>query len=138
MRLLPESIMSGHRTMRMDRDEIAAIFEAAHAGESPVRIAARTGRHVKTIRVLLRANRKRRSPPRTASDVHATERYREVQRELAAYAGSLRPRHITATEFSESWFMQNNAAFVAAMRREHPEKEIKGRGCNDSLPSPHK
>ena len=34
-----------------------------------------------------------------------------------------KPKHVTAARYSAEWWRQNDAAFVAAMRREHPERE---------------
>lgn len=42
-------------------------------------------------------------------------------KERAESYTSLRPRHITAPEFSTEWYEQNNEAFVVAMHRAHPE-----------------
>lgn len=36
-----------------------------------------------------------------------------------------KPEHVTAAQFTADWWQQNNAAFVAAMRREYPEHEIR-------------
>ena len=39
-----------------------------------------------------------------------------------------KPKHVTAARFSAEWWRQNDAAFVAAMRREHPERETRADG----------
>lgn len=43
----------------------------------------------------------------------------------AAHRNPLKPRHVTAPEYTGEWFDQQNEAFCKAMQREHPEM-IKG------------
>lgn len=103
----------GIRVWRVITDEELAEIRAAKArGESFHQIARRLSRKPGTIQKAF--NRAPRARKRVANWNAPTN-----------FDGrALRPPHVTGVPFGETWYQSCNSAFVTAMRREFPEKEI--------------
>lgn len=103
--------------------ETRMIMSRYSNGETILSIALAVGRPYEVVRRLVRRSERGGSgsvdePRRKWSDAQRLAARDRLQK---AKAASARPPHITAREFTDRWYRQNNDAFCRHMSQVHPE-----------------